>query len=444
MSILFIRRLHNISTINSELQARGLYSKYSHDYTTIKESLTNKFPLIGSNDFEFVKVRQKKISILELGPGTEYSFAVVKKMAGQGLLYIRIKPGFEFLYGEDDDSDMEISYLEKAGENNNDTRSISPVQSAVNTITTGEGNDEQPNQEQPGERNTPAVSATHHASDLPEKEPDDLLVEIDQHSLSDPVEILRFLQQQLIKGRAMDVPDNSSPPEGETNYITVDRSNILKTKFTEFESIADFCKTFEVDFMGEEATDLGGPRKEWIRLMNHAMKEKYFANGLREFLSDEYYFIGVMMGIALLQNGQLPCFLPLDVIDRLVNRQEQDKCIINLQRGLNMFGLTRVFRYKPIMLHLLRPSNASLTSAMLLKLLKPAFSPDGSTACSKEKEVYACFVKYVRQVASGRRHPLSLSSILIFVTGAAEEPVLGFTIQPSITFAHGETFQKVQ
>ena len=111
---------------------------------SIKESLTNKFPLIGSNDFEFAKVRQKKISILELGPGTEYSFAVVKKMAGQGLLYIRIKPGFEFLYGEDDDSDMEISYLEKAGENNNDTRSISPVQSAVNTITTREGNDEQP------------------------------------------------------------------------------------------------------------------------------------------------------------------------------------------------------------------------------------------------------------------------------------------------------------
>ena len=94
---------------------------------SIKESLTNKFPLIGSNDFEFVKVTQKNISILELGPGTEYSFAVVKNMAGQGLLYIRIKPGFEFLYGEGDDSDMEISYLEKAGKNNNDTRSISPV-----------------------------------------------------------------------------------------------------------------------------------------------------------------------------------------------------------------------------------------------------------------------------------------------------------------------------
>ena len=65
---------------------------------SVKESLSNKFPLIGSNDFEFVKVRQKKISPTELGPGTEYSFAVAKKMAGQGLLYVRIKRGYEFLY----------------------------------------------------------------------------------------------------------------------------------------------------------------------------------------------------------------------------------------------------------------------------------------------------------------------------------------------------------
>ena len=131
-----------------------------------------------------------------------------------------------------------------------------------------------------------------YAGDLPDKEPDELLAEIEKHSLSDPVEILRCLQQQVIKGRALDVVDSGNSVEGETNYITVDRSNILTTTFAEFESIEEFCKTFEVDFMhmGEEARDLGGPRKEWIRLMNHAMKEKYFANGLREFLSDEYFF----------------------------------------------------------------------------------------------------------------------------------------------------------
>ena len=40
----------------------------------IKESVGKKFPIIRANDFEFVKVRQKKISVLELGPGTEYNY----------------------------------------------------------------------------------------------------------------------------------------------------------------------------------------------------------------------------------------------------------------------------------------------------------------------------------------------------------------------------------
>ena len=71
----------------------------------------------------------------------------------------------------------------------------------------------------------------------------------------------------------------------------------------------------------------------------------------------------------------------LDVTDRLVNKQEEDKCIISLQQGLDVFELVRVFRSKPILLHLLRPSDASLTFAMLLKLLKLVFPPDGSTAC---------------------------------------------------------------
>lgn len=248
------------------------------------------------------------------------------------MLYIRIKPEFEFLYEEDDDSCLEVSSLEKAEENSHHTVSNSPVQPVVNAFRGG-GGDKQPNQEGSRELNTLALSDPLYAGDLPDKEPDELLAEIEKHSLSDPVEILKCLQQQVIKGRALEVVDSGNLPEGETNYITVDCSNILTTTFAEFESINYFCKNFEVHFMGEEARDLGGARKEWIRLMNHARKEKYFANGLREFLSYEYFFVGVMMGVALLQNGQLPCILPLDVIDRLVNKQEEDKCIINFTAG---------------------------------------------------------------------------------------------------------------
>ena len=286
------------------------------------------------------------------------------------------------------------------------------------------------------------ICDTHDASDA-NSVYDALVNEMNEKDLSDPVEILRFLQQSLIRGRALDVIDGTSASEGDTNYICVDRQNILATTFAELESVDDFCKTFEVDFMGELAKDLGGPRREWIRLMNFAMREKYFAKGLREFLAHDYYYVGVMIGVTLLQNGQLPTLLPLDIIEKLVITPNEDKCIANIQKGLNKFGLTRIFQRKPILLHLLRPNNISLSAKMLLNILNPVFAPEGSTAHSKEKEIYALFVKYVRQVASGRRAPLNLSSILVFVTGSAEDPVLGFAIQPTITFVCGQTVTQV-
>ena len=74
----------------------------------VKDSLTAKFPLLGVNDFEFVKVRHKAISTLQLGPGTEYNYSVVKKMAGQGLVYLKVKQGFEFVYNGEPESDEDL------------------------------------------------------------------------------------------------------------------------------------------------------------------------------------------------------------------------------------------------------------------------------------------------------------------------------------------------
>ena len=75
---------------------------------------------------------------------------------------------------------------------------------------------------------------------------------------------------------------------------------------------------------------------------------------------------------------------------------------------------------------------------MLLHILKPNFSKEGSNALKKKKEVYQMFVKYVREVAASRRvcshTTLELSYILQFATGSPEEPVLGFTLQPSVEF----------
>lgn len=82
------------------------------DETTIrkalKESLTAKFPFLGVNDFEFIKVRHKAISTLQLELRTEYNYSVMKKMAGQGLVYLKVKQGFEFVNNGGAESDEDL------------------------------------------------------------------------------------------------------------------------------------------------------------------------------------------------------------------------------------------------------------------------------------------------------------------------------------------------
>ena len=186
------------------------------------------------------------------------------------------------------------------------------------------------------------------------------------------------------------------------------------------------------------AKDLGGPRLEWIELMNKAMEKKYFEKGLRSQMSDDYYWVGVMCGIAIIQNGQMPKIFPVAVLDTLFSCSDQSTstcpCISQLQKGLQVFGLQELFFHFPIMRHLLHPSNHALTVKKLMFIMQPQFSPEGSTAFSREKEIYSIFVKYIREVSSGRRQPVTLSSVLSFATGYSEEPVLGFAMKPTIEF----------
>ena len=63
-----------------------------------------------------------------------------------------------------------------------------------------------------------------------------------------------------------------------------------------------------------------------------------------------------------------------------------------------------------------------MTVLMILHLLKPTFSEEGSNSLMYEKAIYGKFVKYLREVSSGRR-VTSLENVLEFVTGASEEPI---------------------
>lgn len=259
-------------------------------------------------------------------------------------------------------------------------------------------------------------------------------------NLHDPIELIRFLQEKIVTGRALELTSHNEECEGATNIITVDRDRVLETTFSELEFIDNYRLTFKVDFMGEESLDQGGPRKEWIRLMNRQMKEKYFDNGLRQYLSKDYYFVGVMVGVAMLQNGQMPVFIDESILQEVLSSNKSgNACVSEMQAGLEMLGMLSALQQLPMLVHLLRPgSQHKVNVPRLLQILKPKFSEEGSNTFRYEKEIYQLFVRYAREVASGRRlcgeSQLELCHILEFATGASEEPVLGFGMDPSIEF----------
>ena len=160
--------------------------------------------------------------------------------------------------------------------------------------------------------------------------------------------------------------------------IAVDHANILDTTFKELKTVQDPRVTFQVDFYSEMAQDSGGPRKEWIRLCNQHNKTKFFDHGLKEHLAEEYFFVGQMAGIALLQNGQAPKHFSEDLLNDIFASEERElsPCVLKLRQGLDSLGIHRFARKFPFFLYLPRPSQnyAKQTVPVLIHLLKLKFS----------------------------------------------------------------------
>ena len=427
---------------------RGMVTLAEHDSEAqvrekIVSSLKEKYNIIGPNDFEFVKVTQKKISVLHLGKQTEYNYDVVKKLVGQGLLYLRIKVGFEFVLNEDHTSDsdadlLQVGSLETSivpsnsngtskgtsgtvpGTSNgtsgivpgtsNGTSAIAPgtsngtsgivpgTSNGTSGIVPGTSNETfgiVPGTSHgtsgiipvtsygtsviipatcngtpgiipgtsgtsgivPGTSNgtsgifpgsladNPGISSIYativqHEEQQKTESPHDFFCQVVNEfpvHIMEPTEMLRYLQKKIVSGRPLEVTNSSRILEGETNFITVDRHNILETTFEELKHVADPRVTFEVQFYGEQAVDSGGPRKEWIRLCNQKIKDTYFENGLKEHMSEDYFYIGQMVCIALLQNGKLPVYIPEDILQAIFIDEDVElpPCVRELKCGMD-------------------------------------------------------------------------------------------------------------
>ena len=69
--------------------------------------------------------------------------------------------------------------------------------------------------------------------------------------ITNPVEMLRYLQSVLVTGRKLDIDSTGSTISGETNFINIDRENILDTAFDEVKAITNPRLSLEVEFYGE-------------------------------------------------------------------------------------------------------------------------------------------------------------------------------------------------
>ena len=114
----------------------------------------------------------------------------------------------------------------------------------------------QPTSERPS---SPFCFPQERSLSASEEDPDSLINDLannivtycKENKVNDPVEILRYFQKVMVEGRALRIQESGRMEEGETNFILVDRLNILETALEEVKSLTNLRKTLEVQFYGE-------------------------------------------------------------------------------------------------------------------------------------------------------------------------------------------------
>ena len=208
----------------------------------VASSLKSQFSLLGPNDFEFVKVTQKTLSVLRLAENTEYNYNVVKKLAGQGLLYIRVKQAFDFVLTEQVDLEEDQNEIESYQQDTTFTSAASSTTSTITSQIDRPSISTSPNIQTEGEssattprHHTESSTNTTHQSweENGSKFYQNIVSEFPASVIVEPTEMMRYLQCKIVYGRPLDRTNDESVLEGETNFIAVYRDNVLETTFDE-------------------------------------------------------------------------------------------------------------------------------------------------------------------------------------------------------------------
>ncbi|XP_062578641.1 uncharacterized protein LOC134240569 [Saccostrea cucullata] len=179
--------------------------------------------------------------------------------------------------------------------------------------------------------------------------------------------------------------------EGDTSSIFVGRNNLWEDTNSEVKLLSNIRFPLEVNFYGEQSEDLGGPRKEFLRLVLAYLKSSILEPGVPVKLrrngalieNQSYYSAGVIVGLSALQNGPCANFLG-SLMDNWPQSEPEEYALF--RKGLERVGLWQLIRQKPSLLYLFREQGVRLSVSKFVNTLKPRFSEDGTNKRSKRRE----------------------------------------------------------
>ena len=73
-----------------------------------------------------------------------------------------------------------------------------------------------------------------------------------EQDFNNPVEIFKYPQEKLVLNRPLEIANASQCIDGETNFIMVDRSNLLNSTTEEIQHLQNKFSTLEVQFYNKE------------------------------------------------------------------------------------------------------------------------------------------------------------------------------------------------
>ena len=124
----------------------------------------------------------------------------------------------------------------------------------------------------------------------------------------------------------------SSNNDEDVQCVRIRRSNVLSDSLRQFSRRSfDISKMIKVNFIGEEAVDLGGPRREFFHLlMQEIFQSQYFTgypdhvipqHNVEAAVDNRFYIFGKMIATCIVQGGEAPVCFAKPVADYIVNRE---------------------------------------------------------------------------------------------------------------------------